>query len=408
MFKKLFTYLLHGNRFHGIELTSESLSEDKGNAANFHLTSLKKKNKEINTEVFFETNDIARLTERVPANSGFFLVVNNEQVLTKRIESAQKEDLRLINQAFPNIDNNGFYYEILSSEDIHFVSICRKNYVDGLIESFKNKKLHVYGLSLDNNITTVLGQYVNKSTLTTSNAKITFDGNQISTIEKTQALPVETYDINSLSIDNHHILSFSGALAVVLGYSSLKTNLASKIHENQEDYKQVRFFNHFSKAALAFLLTVLIINFLFFNQYYNEVNQLRQTAQVNQTNKEKMAALNNELAKTQTMVSDMFKSNSSRSSFYANNIVQSLPASVLLHDLDFQPLQKRIKEGELIENNKNTILIAGHSTNSKSFSQWIAAMEAINWVQKVEIIDYADVSESMSTFAIKLTIDDEQ
>jgi hypothetical protein len=87
-------------------------------------------------------------------------------------------------------------------------------------------------------------------------------------------------------------------------------------------------------------------------------------------------------------------------------IVRGLPESILLSDLDYHPLAKRIKPEQPIEIQKNIMLISGESTNSDGFSKWLALMEANAWVKQVDILDYRDVSANLSNFNIKITMAD--
>lgn len=130
---------------------------------------------------------------------------------------------------------------------------------------------------------------------------------------------------------------------------------------------------------MAILLGILLINFFLFNHYYSAVNELQQTSQIN-------------------------KSSSSKSSFYVNAIIESLPTTILLSELNYQPLLKRIKAEKAIENEVNTILISGASTRSVSFSKWITSLEFFDWTRSVEILSYKDISKSTSDFSIKLKI----
>jgi hypothetical protein len=371
------------------------------------VASLKKKKNELSIENFFEANSLDELSKKQPSGKAVFLVINNDHVLSKQIESAQNENLHLVNQAFPNLQIEEFYYEILSQEQNHFISVCRKKYVDEAVEQLKSSHLFVYGISLGNNMASSLIQFTDNE-ITTSNAQLLFEGKKLSNITGGESPIDKTYDINSLSVANNHILAFSGALNLILGQYHPKSNLEGKEQVAQNEYKHSRFFKVFSKAALVFILVVLLINFFFFNKYYQAVNELRQTTQINRAAKENFSQLSKEVEKKQDMVSDILRSNSSKSSFYANNIVQSLPSSILLSELNFQPLSKTIKEDEPIENSINTLIVAGKSANSKLFSEWITGLEAKSWVRKVEIMDYADVSKTSSTFEIKIMLSNGQ
>ncbi|WP_308990634.1 hypothetical protein QLS71_004040 [Mariniflexile litorale] len=158
------------------------------------------------------------------------------------------------------------------------------------------------------------------------------------------------------------------------------------------------------KFGLVFILIGLLFNFFVFNYYFEAVHSLQQTSQINQTTKQKLLELNGSVNKSQKMVDDMLKSSSSKSSFYVNAVIQGLPNSILLTEVNYQPLLKRIKSGQSIETDHNTMLVSGESNHSESFSKWIADLEVIDWVEKVEILHYEDTSTLVSNFSLKLII----
>ncbi len=398
MLKAITTYLQFGNRFCGIEHATENGQEK------LYVTLLKKTKKEVDIQSLFEASSIKNLSELLPKNQHAVLIINNESVLTKKIESDQTDDLKLVYKAFPNIRLEDFYYEVLIQKSIHFVSICRKTYIEELINEYKTQGISIIDVSLGNSIAFSITNYINSKTISTSNTNITVEDKNITTIEKVNDLQQVEYDINGIIVSNTQLLSFSGALNLVVNNYHPHTNFEVYKELILNNYNHSRFFSQFLKFGLSFLLGLLLINFFFFNHYYNSVNELQQTSQISQATKKKVLELNETVSKTQKMVDDMLQSSSSKSSFYVNEIIHSLPSSILLAELNYQPLLKRIKTEQAIENNINTIMISGTSNSSESFSKWIVNLDAIGWIEKVEILSYGDISKSKSDFSIKLNI----
>lgn len=395
MLQGLKTYLLFGNHFCGIEHTTNN-GEDI-----LYVTLLKKSKKEVNIESAFQSNSIAELKE-IPKKQHVFLAINNENVLTKSIESEQADGLTLVYKSFPNINLDDFYYEITAQGAIYFVSICRKDYVEALIARYKSQGAIVVNISLGNTIALSITNFIDSNAICSSNSLLTKTNNNIVSIKAVEHKESETYDINGLNVSNHQLLSFSGALVSILNNHGSNSNFEKQLLVS--DYTQSRFFNLYLKFGLTFIFGILLINFLFFNHYFTAVNTLQHTSQINQSTRQSVVELNTKVAKTQKMVDDILKSGASKSSFYTNAIVHSLPSSILLSDLNYQPLKKRIKEKQPIEVSSNILLISGASTNSTTFSKWIADLDELKWVNKTEILNYEDVSKSISNFSIKLSL----
>ncbi len=398
MLKQLKTYLEYGNRFCGIEHGSRN-----GHEA-FYATVLKKDRKSVSVWDFFDSADFEGIVSKLNKKQAVFMVVNNDHVLTKRIESVQTEALKLAHVAFPNINIDDFFYEVVSQGTNHLVSICRKAYVEGLVLDYKGHGLSVIDVSLGNGLVTGIASFLDSASIVTSNACLTMDMGTVASIEKTNIEDTVTYDVNGLRATNFQLLSLAAALDLVLGRFRPMTNFGDLKLSLMNDYKQARFFSMSLRFGLLFILCGLLINFFVFNHYFETVNALRQTSQMNQTTKTSLLELSERVNRSQKMVDDMLKGSASKSSFYVDAIVRGLPSSILLTELNYQPLLKRIKSGQSVVIDNNTLLVSGESNDSASFSEWIADMEDYGWIQKVEIINYEDASSSVSSFSLKLMI----
>lgn len=400
MLKKIFTYLQYGSHFCGIEHTS------KNGVDTIHATVLKQSKTELNIESTFQSANIEDVVNKLPKNQHAILIINNDKVLSKTIESENNEPLKLVYKGFPNINLEEFYFEVLSEKSKHFISLCRKDYIQSILEDYSKKKVSVIDISLGNNLVSILKSYVKTISISTSNSTINLEDNRITQIEKVEVKP-EDYEINGLRVSNEQLLSFAGALQSVIKNTSTETNFVARKESLTNDFKQTRFFNQFLKFAGIFILGMLLINFFIFNNYFNQVNELKQVSEVNQSTKQRIITLKESVSKKQKMVDDLLKSNGSKSSFYSNSIMQSLPNSVLLSDLNYQPLQKRVKADKDIELEKNSITLSGASNDSAVFSNWISQLDQKEWVIKVDIIDYGSSTNTNSDFKIKIVLNDD-
>ena len=160
----------------------------------------------------------------------------------------------------------------------------------------------------------------------------------------------------------------------------------------------------FMKMAGLSLLVMLLINFLCFNHYFNKVNDLEGLSQMNQTAKAQLLSLNEIIDRKESLVTDLLKSSNSRSSFYVNDLVQSLPHSMVLTACNYQPILKRIKPNKPIDQAFRIIEVRGETNSNTDYSDWISALEAMSWVQRVSPLQYSDQVNSKTTFSIKIEI----
>lgn len=401
MFNTFKSYLQFGNHFCGIEHSTKNGEE------RISAILLKKQKDTLDIENTFKVPEISSLASLLPKKQHLHLVVNNDSVLSKNIESPIHEDIKLVYNAFPNINLEAFYFEVFHQGNLHFISICRKEVIDQLVEKYKELGFSIINFSLGNSPISILADFIlEETTINTSNAEILFKNGKVLEVDKTNAATIKDneYTINGLIITSGFILSLSAVLKALIGNNNPQTNFESEKQSLLNEYYQTRFFNLFLKFAGLFLLSVLLINFLFFNHYYTNATALQQNNQVNTTTKQKIISLNDKVTKTQKMVEDVLQSSTSKSSFYAQNIVNSLPSTILLTALDYQPLEKRIKKEKPIEVDKNSVVVSGESNSSASFSKWISTLEQENWVAHIDNIIYSDLSSSKAAFSFKINI----
>jgi hypothetical protein len=398
MLRPLITYLDFGNRYCGVEHTTT------GNQEILYATVLRKAQKEVRLYQSFEVSSVQKLAKLLPKNQHIALVVNNEQVLTKAVETSQGDGLKLIHKAFPNIIVSDFYFEIVQQGSTSFISICRKSYIDHLIEEYYNQKLWVISFTLGNTMLSSTMSYMDVPKIYTSNAMILHDNEVITSMNPVESTEPHSYNINGLNTTNLFVVSLSAALNGILNTYCSSHNFKEKNTNLIDNYKQHRFFNLFLRAGLVFVLGLLVINFLFFNFYFARVQVLEEASQFNQSAKSKMVRLNASVSKSQKMAEDMLRGNHSKTTFYMNALVHSLPRSILLSKMDYQPLKKHIKPDKPIELHQNTIIMSGKSNNSSEYSEWITDLERMDWIKSVEVLEYGD-TKSASLFDIKIYIE---
>lgn len=398
---KLISYLTYGNRFYSVEQTLVN-----GNAVYYGIE-LKKSKNQVEVEDNFQYDNLDEISKQIPKIKAVFLVINNEFIITKKIESVDTETLKLVHQAFPNIKIDDFYYEVLKQNNIHFVSICRKMYLDKLLDDYRSYNISVVDFSLGNLMLSSIANLISEKVIYTTNATVTKDDNQIHSIQVAENLTESSYNFNDTNLTNNELLNFSSALSLITNTKQTVSAFNNKEHVLLSRFKEKRFFNQFTKIGLSFLFMTLLINFFLFSNYYDKANRLRETSQVLETSKSNIKSLSNKVKKSQKLVEVVLKTNSSRSSFYADALIKNIPESIVLTQLNYQPLLKKIKADKPIDNDSNIIFVSGTSLERILVSEWISTLETMNWIQYIEISSFNDTQKSTSSFSFKIHIQDE-
>lgn len=399
MLQAISTYLKYGSTYFGVEHCS------KGSEELFHIIALEKKKNtlDFSSKNTYNSND--EVFKNLTKNAHISLVINTNKVLTKQVHSAKVTPEQLLYKAFPNINIEEFYFQILTQQSGGIISVCRKSYVDDIISNYTKNKLFITQVVLGSVAAASLKQFISQNIILTSNATLEFNNKELSNIETNHNSSQKDYEINGLEVNNNFLLSTAIVLGNMLGLVELQNNFTANVWHNT--YIQIRFRTLFLRAAGLFILGALLINFFIFNNYYNKVNELKEIAEVNENSKQKLVSLSQVVGSKQKMVEDLLKSGNSKSTFYINQIVQSLPPTILLDKFNYQPLTKRIKPQKPIEQEYNVIILNGTSNNSQVYSKWISDLETYKWVNNIDILDYGTQSNVNSSFSIKILINNE-
>lgn len=397
MLFKILTYSKYGNLYCGVEHSYLNGQEK------LNVLLLKKKNGEFFVEKTFESDTIIQLKGQLKKQQHLFLIINTNQVLSKILEGAY-EPQKTLGKAFPNLNIEDFYYEIHATSENTFISICRKNYIDNILQEYNANHLNVIGFSLGNLIGSQLKSYLNNRSINSTNASISFGNNGISGIKKSENIVVSNITINDLEVTNVQVLPLAGIIAY---YTNQKTNtsnfnqLCSVLSDN---FKHIRIFGIGLKFGLSLTFTLLLISFLFFSHFSSKINNMKSELELNKAEKKSMVRLANDVSKKERLVTD-FSMTSSKSSWYLDQIGGSIPTSIILSELQYQPLEKNIKKDNEILLKENKIIIKGSANNTTDFSQWIKALEQQDWIDKVTIQQYGIGKKVNTEFELLIIID---
>ena len=227
-----------------------------------------------------------------------------------------------------------------------------------------------------------LPDFISNETVYSSNAKIDFEKNTVKEIKKT-SVSKEVYSINDLEVSNNEVLALGGIISY---YSKNSSSSISK--DLKEVYRQKRFFDVGLKAGLGFLLTILLINFLFFSSFRSQVGNLSAELQLSETYKNQLNKLQKEVIQKKQLVKSVNSASNSKVSKYMDALGFSVPNTILLTQINTQPKEGVQKPDKKLLFKKNTIIVKGTSKEHENFSKWISILEKTAWIKNVSILEY--------------------
>jgi Tfp pilus assembly protein PilN len=170
---------------------------------------------------------------------------------------------------------------------------------------------------------------------------------------------------------------------------------------------QSSFFSKGFKVMVGFILGILLVNFLIFNHYFKKEQEVSASLEMNRNYIEKIKSLKEDIKTKEERVKIFSRTNASKSSILLNEITKNIPTSILLKNLSYHPLQKKIKEKEPILTDDNALIISGESIDRTAFTNWITYLENLTWISSVSIVKYGNENGKEESFEIKVILNDE-
>jgi hypothetical protein len=389
--------LLLGSQYIGIEHFSSNNEEKIA----FLLVEKKKEELVITQKNKLTYSDT--LPDKLDKKLPFYLVINNNQVIQKEITETDTSDEKLLHKSFPNVAWNEFYYEIWRLKTKSFIAISRKTYINEVVSKYKKQGVSIVGISLGVCTITEMVNYTQKKELTTNHQSILLNEENQIINTRVNDLAVDL-DINGLSIQNSHTLAFAGILRLLQNFTSTSGNLVDYNHQLHDDYNQRSFFYKGIQIIIGVLLAILLINFFVFNNYYKKSQDISEKLLLSNSSKEVIKATKDRIIEKEKQLYNATGSSSVKSSLLINQITNKIPRSILLSELTFSPIEKKVKTEEVIIFEEKTIIIVGTTLNNEDFTKWIEQIEKLNFIDKVVITGFGKNEVSETIFSVKLIL----
>ncbi len=386
--------ILLGKKYESIELFTLDGKESDSIA----FLQLEKKGKEIAISRA-ETFDNYDSFTNVKSKSPLWITVNTSRVLQKQVYDTDSNDRKLLHKAFPNIKADEFYYDIWRNDTLSLVAVCRKSYIDGLLNEFAG--LRVAGFSLGVNPVSNITGFDVPGVLFTNTQQLTISGEEAGIVPLNEPVN-KSYIINGLEVSNNFLLCFAGALNLLLSGEGTTGNTKEQSAILMDTYRQKAFFEKGLTAGIALLLGVLFINFMLFSYYFRQSEELEQDAALHIADSESLKQISLRVNEKQEKVKTFTGTASSHSAVLINELVKELPHSISLSEITLHPIEKKIKDNEVILTNDTIITVSGTSLVTDDFTGWIADAEKLPLISKITIVSFGKGQGNSTDFTLRI------
>ena len=344
-----------------------------------------------------------KIAEKWDTKLPFFLIINTNQVIHKEVTGIDPLDEKLLHKAFPNTNWEEFYFEIWRLKTKSIIAITRKSYLEEIVSNYENQKITIAGISLGICSIAEIINYTEETELFTNHQTVSKqEQNHIITSGSPDS--AVSYTINDLQIENRQLLAFSGILRLIMNTTFNTGSMITYSEELYDRYNQKVFFSKGLKIIVGVLLAILLINFMFFSHYYKLAQETSETLLVNKSSTEDVNLIRKRVVEKEEKVKNLVGKTTSQSSLIINEIAKKVPSSILLTELVFNPLEKKVKLDEPIVAQEKIITISGTTIANEAFTHWVEEIEKLNRVDKVLITHFGKNEANETAFSIKLTL----
>lgn len=386
--------ILFGNQYIGIEIFTRN-NEDR-----FSFLQVEKKKNELaisKEEIFDDITAFEARKAKIPAA----LIINTAQVLQKEVLGADTNDRKLIHKAFPNIKTEDFYYGIWRKGTVSLIAVCRKNYVDNLVNSLE-KNFRIAAISLGVTAISKITNFTTQDAITTNSQLVNIHNDDIILAHSPITTPA-IYEINGLEISNSYLLSFCGILRLLLRDDITTGSINQLEAVKSEAYKQNTFFEKGVKIGLGFILSLLLVNFFLFSYFFDKSSQMDEKVAFYKVEIDQISKLKERIKDKEQKLYN-FTNTTSKSSLLLNELVKDMPSYILLSELSYHPLEKKVKENEPIMSRDSIITVSGNILDNRAFTGWIKEIEKQDWIGNVTITSFGKSEDHITAFSIEITI----
>jgi len=403
VFESLKSYISPGPKLYGLEIF------DNTSELQYNLLELKRSKDELvlkSSRSFTDwDNMISLINKRIP----ICLVYNTKDVLHKIVENPNKQKGNVVvEKGYPNLDFDRFYYNYVQFGTNAYIALLAKDKLMGMLEKFEKSQCSVIGLSLGISSLIHIRPYLNEGRIETASKALHFSADHPDTAShinnNLKANKQQLYELNGLQIAVPNILGFATLVGQFHPLDIHTTNYGEHVLSLKKDFTYARAYHVLLWPIIGFLLALLLGNFLAFNSYYAAHNDLVLTANTGHTQKQRIVGLKERVSAKEKRMQTLLSNKNSRSTKFLDEISQRIPQTISLNTIVFQPLSKPIRKTKEIFVDKNEIVIAGETTDTKLFSQWITTLEGLPWVTQVETLHYGYLKKNHSDFQVKISI----
>lgn len=170
---------------------------------------------------------------------------------------------------------------------------------------------------------------------------------------------------------------------------------------NEFLYKKLTYY--VTAFSLGALLTGLLLNYFIFTHCQEKLTRVTSEYEMNQSLFLKLEKAEKGLEQKEKIIETSGLSGHTFFAYYADRLALLMPANLVLEDMNFQPLEKKMQKGRDAVFTEKLIVITGHTSQSLLINDWIRSIKNEAWVKAVDMVYYG-MEEKHTNALFKLEV----
>lgn len=373
----------------------------KNNEENYNVLTVKKKGDKIDIVTAVSFNAFEEFKKAIDPKLPIIIVIDGEGVLNKEIDFSKEADVNWQK----NIDFTAIYHTSLKGFSSNFISFCRKNKVEDTITKFQKNGFQVVDIYIGSFLSALLCNVIKRETIISNDLLLSFDNQKLAIFTK-QAEPIkkEQYNIGKETVSSVFLPLYGALIHFFIQPKEVSKTKNDTLNEEEIIYKKA--FNLLGITMLVGFLSALLASYLLIQYYGSKNGELNLKNVYSNQSYQIILDLEKQKENKQKILNESGFLSSKFSSYYAYEIIKSVPQDISLNELNITPVSKEAKANLKINFETKTIVIKGETFRESSLNNWMEGLKKMNWVKNFEIIGLKKDKKNKSQFELKITIKD--
>jgi hypothetical protein len=372
----------------------------KNNEENYNVLTVKKKGDKIDIVTAVSFNTFEEFKKNIEVQLPIIIVIDGEGVLNKEIDFNNEADVNWQK----NIDFTAIYHTSLKGFSSNFISFCRKNKVEDTITKFQKSGFQVVDIYIGSFLSALLCSVIKRETIISNDLLLSFDNQKLAKFTKQTEPKKEQYNIGKETVSSVFLPLYGALIHFFIQPKEVSKTKNDTLNEEEIIYKKA--FNLLGITMLVGFLIALLASYLLIQYYGSKNGELNLKNVYSNQSYQTILDLEKQKENKQKILNESGFLSSKFSSYYAYEIIKSVPQDVSLNELYITPVSKETKANLKINFETKTIVIKGETFRESSLNNWMEGLKKINWVKNFEIIGLKKDKKNKSQFELKITIKD--